>query len=568
MLNRLTIKNVALIDNATIDFTSGLNVLSGETGSGKSVILESLNFALGAKADKSLIRSGETECFVCAEFDIDLSKNPEINLLYNDFDIEPENTLIISRKFTVDGKNTIKINGSTATVGMLKRFTSLLVDVHGQSEHFYLLKTANQLELIDKVGGEKVSKIKESLSNVYSEYKKIKTDLGELGGSESDRAIRLDILNFQINEIETADIKENEEFELNEIRAKLINQEKIANALNVVKNSISSEGGVSDVLGNAEKTMGTIADLSDEYNSLYERLSSIYAEIDDISSVASDYADNLDFGDYNPDEIEVRLDQIKKLKKKYGATFDDICEFLSNAKFEREKLENFNELAETLLVRKENCEDELYDLYTKLSNERRTVSKVFAENILSELKELNISKAQFFVKFDDLIERSQCKFDSANGIDNIEFMFSANFGEPVKPLSYVISGGEMSRFMLAIKTQTAKYNSLSTFVFDEIDAGISGVVAKTVSEKFAKISKDTQIIAISHLPQISAMADNNLLIYKTETDQKTNTNVISLGKDEKIDEIVRLSGGVKDSELSRTHAKEIIMAATEFKKSL
>ena len=566
MLEKLVIKNIALIESAEINFKSGLNVLSGETGAGKSVILESLNFVLGAKADKTLIRSGSNECFVRAEFDV--CDNDNVTKLLDEFDIDNDDVLTISRKFNLDGKSSIKVNGVTVTAAMLKRLTALLVDVHGQSEHFHLLKATNQLNLIDRFGGEKIDKVKVELSQDYAKYRQIQNQLNELGGDESQRLIRLDVLNYQINEIEKSDLKENEENELIDIKNKLSHLEKIVTALNAVKSAITDEGGVSDVLSSANKILSSITGLGEVYSNLYERLYAVYSELDDISDCAGSLLDDFDFSEYNPDEIEDRLEQIKSLKKKYGGDIESVFSYLESAKEEKEKLENFNETTELLQKEKESLQKVLYNNYIVLSNLRRECSKIFAKNVLDELKELGMSKARFEVDFADTLTIDQCKFDSANGIDQLEFKFSANLGEPLKPLSLVISGGEMSRFMLSIKAQTAKYNDISTFIFDEIDAGISGVIAKVVAEKFARISKSVQIIAITHLPQISSMADNNLLIEKIETGDKTVTTVKNLNENEKVAEITRLIGGSVDSQSAVVHAKELIEKAKEFKNSL
>lgn len=563
MLTKLTIKNIALIERANIELTNGLNVLSGETGSGKSVIIESLNFALGAKADKTLIRSGETECLVTAEFDV--SDNSLIKSVYAELDYDYEDILIISRKFNIEGKSSIKINGNSATVGMLRKFTSVLVDVHGQSEHFHLLKNSNQLALIDKFGSDKISDVKSNLSNVYTEYKNVVKELNELGGDESARMIRLDVLNYQINEIERANVLEGEEEELKSIREKLKNQEKILTALNGIKSAVNDEGGASDILSNASRLSSSISGFSADFEALNNKLFDLYANLDDISDSINSLIDSFDFSEYNPDEIEDRLDVIKSLKKKYGSTVNDIYLYLENAKEEKSKLENFNENAKKLLDRQLELQRVLYDYYIDLSNLRKHYSDIFAKNVLSELKELGMSSAKFTVNFNEFSDFDSCKFNSSNGIDEIEFLFSANLGEPLKSLSSVISGGEMSRFMLAIKAQTAKYNDISTFIFDEIDAGISGKIAKVVAEKFYKISKDVQIIAITHLPQISVMADNNLLIYKSEIQDKTITNVKKLDFDDKVIEISRLVGGDSNSQTAIDHAKEMISLANEYK---
>ncbi|MDY6023219.1 MAG: DNA repair protein RecN [Candidatus Borkfalkiaceae bacterium] len=566
MLSKLLIKNVALIDSAEIEFTDGLNVLSGETGSGKSVIIDSLNFVLGAKADKNFIRNGENECVVTAEFDE--IGNSEIETVFEELDMDKEDSLIITRKFNKEGKSSIKINGNGATVGMLKKFTSKLVDVHGQSEHFYLLSSANQLELLDKICGNDILSAKEKLKSEYNELKAIESELDKLGGDESSRAIRLDVLNYQIKEIDGANLKEGEEAELLEKKQRIINMEKILTSLNSVKASFYDEGGISDILGNASKSLSLICSISEDYNSLYNRLESAYAELEDVASAAENLAADMDDEDLNIDDIEQRLDVIKNLKRKYGENVTEINNFLSEALEEKKKLENFDILAERLLNEKKVLKDAIYNKYVELSSIRRKAAVGFIDNVLTELKELGFASAKFDISFNEQPRFDECKFQSANGFDSIEFMFSANIGEPLKPLSDVISGGEISRFMLAIKAQTAKYNNLSTFVFDEIDAGISGNTARVVAEKFAKIASATQIIAITHLPQISSMADNNLLIEKGVIDGKTLTRVTGLKGDEVVNEIVRLVGGDKNSDNARNHALELIKKSSEYKKSL
>ena len=337
MLNKLIIKNIALIDNAEIEFTTGLNVLSGETGAGKSVIIDSLNFVLGAKADKTLIRSEESECFVKAEFFV--AESSAVRELYSRFDFEEDDYLIISRKFTIDGKSTIKINGNTATVSMLRCFTSVLVDVHGQSDHFKLLKTSNQLDLIDLFGGDAISALKSDLSVIYSRYKKVLSELEEYGGSESSRLIRLDVLNYQINEIEKSNIYDGEDAELSEIKQKIDNYAKIYNGLNAVKSAINDEGGISDILGNASRSLSAITSYDERYNALYESVESVFSELESVCGSADNYIDELDVSEYNPYEIEDRLELIKSLKNKYGATYSEIMDFLDKAKEEKDKLE-------------------------------------------------------------------------------------------------------------------------------------------------------------------------------------------------------------------------------------
>lgn len=566
MLERLTVKNFALIDEAQISFTEGLNVMSGETGSGKSVIIEALNFVLGAKPERSLIRNGAEECFVSAVFNVE--NNASIKETFNELGFDEEDVLIVSRRFSTSGKTSVKINGNSATVGMLKKFTAKLVDVHGQSEHFALLSTANQLKLLDKFGGEEILRIKEKLKIVYSEYKKTLKELNELGGDEHHRLIRLDVLNFQINEIEECDLKEGEEEELVANRERLMNKERITVALAGVCEAFCGEGGVGDSLGSSVRAVSSVARLGEEYSDLAERLNNVYAELEDVNSVAENLLEALEDEGLNADEIEERLEKIKKIKKKYGSNFDEIAFFLKKAKDEKEKLENFNEVAQKLLIRSNDLKNELYSQYEALSSARKKYAETFEKNVLSELKELKMDKADFKVGFDSFPQKEDCKFDTANGADTVTFEFSANLGEPLKPLGEVISGGEMSRFMLSIKAQTAKYNDISTFIFDEIDAGISGVVAKVVAKKLCRISKSVQVIAISHLPQIASFADNSLLIYKTEEESNTFTRVRTLSSNDKVNEIVRLVGGTTDSDAAVSLAKALLNEAEEYKESI
>lgn len=561
MLSKLTIKNVALIKQIEIDFTNGLNVLSGETGAGKSVILDSINFVLGAKADKNMIRNGQTECFVCAEF---IVNNSLIKNTLEELDVENDETLIISRKYNQDGKNSIKINGTPANVTMLKKLTPLLIDVHGQSEHYNLLSSTNQLKLIDNLGEQDILTIKEKIKVLYEKLKEINTFLDKSGGDESQRAIRLDVLNYQINEIENSNIKDGEEEELIELKNKLSNQERIINSLSLAVSAIQEEGGIIDVLHNVLRAINSISSFDTTYESINERLNNVYAEINDIESDLSSFINDFSSDGQSLDSVLERLETIKNIKKKYGANFEEIQAFLTNAIKERDALIKYDEIFADYIIKKERYEKDIYKLYIQLSEYRRKYAKTFSENVLKELKNLGMKNANFSIDFCDLPSISSFSI-SKNGLDKLEFSFSANKGEPLKPLANVISGGEMSRFMLAIKTQSSINNEVSTYVFDEIDAGISGITAMIVAQKLCDISKHTQVIAISHLPQISSFADNNLLIVKTETENDTETNVKNLNNDEKINEIIRLVGGTNASDSAKILAKELIENANNYK---
>lgn len=565
MLSRLTIKNVALIENADIRFGEGLNVLSGETGAGKSVILESVNFVLGAKADRSMIRYGETECMVKAEFIVNEDSNAVKTL--QDMDIESEGEIIISRKFSDVGKNSIKINGNTVTAAMLRKVTDSLVDVHGQSEHFFLLKESNQLRTLDEVVGVELKEQKDILSELLKERKQIEEKIALLGGDEQERGRRLDILRFQIEEIEKAELKDGEEEELLEKRNKINNLEKIISSVREALDAISGEGGAADGLRFAARSLSGISRFAEEYQALCDKIENVSMETEDISETLSDIGNELYFDENEAEETENRLDLIRSLKKKYGANKQEIDTYFEKIRIEYELLSDCEGKYSLLLADKAKIEKKIFTVCCKMTELRKQHGNTFCSRVTEELKTLNIANAQFAIDFNEYNEEDVEKANS-NGLDSVCFMFSANAGEPMKSLGKIISGGEMSRFMLAVKTQLSQVNEISTYIFDEIDAGISGKTAKVVGEKLAYIAKDTQIIAVSHLAQIAAMSDSEFLIEKSETDGKTLTNVYALDKQGKLNEIVRLLGGDSKDEYALKHAEELLKQAKEYKATI
>ncbi len=559
MLSKFELKNIALVDYAEIDFCEGVNILSGETGSGKSVILDSINFVLGAKADKSMIRYGTDECSATVTFS--LEKNTPVHAILAELDAD-DDTLIISRKYNKDGRGSVKVNGVSVTANMLKKITAHLVDVHGQSEHFSLLKQEEQLSVIDNYGGERISCLKEQAQPLIASLAEVNSQLRSIGGNESERAIRLDILKYQIEEIEAASLKKGEEEELLAKRQRILNAEKITNALSAAYSSLYDENGSNDTLSSACHSLGQISSLDVEYEKLCARLDSVLIEIDDIADSIKDAIDSFEFDPGEAERVEERLEVIKKLKKKYGRSVDEINAFLEKAQEEYDRIINYDKLGEKLSNKKTSLKKEILQVFNDLSRERASSAEEFCANVENELRELGMGKARFVVEFKPLPDLEELgEGFSSNGLDSIEFMFSANLGEPLKPLAKIISGGEISRFMLAVRTQTAKAQDINTFIFDEIDSGIGGNIASVVAQKFAKISKDKQIIAITHLPQIACMADNSLLIHKIESEEKTHTVVRNLSKDERIIEITRLVGGTAESKIAVAHAREMIAEA-------
>lgn len=565
MLAKLTIKNVALIERAEIELGEGLNVLSGETGAGKSVILDSVNFVLGAKADKTMIRYGENECFVKAEFVLPETSSAVRTL--RELDIETDGEIIISRTFSIAGKNAVKINGSTVTNTMLRKVTDALVDVHGQSEHFFLLKESNQLKTLDQVVGEPLTALKIVLAGYIKQNKEIDENIAKLGGSEQERERRLDVLRFQIDEITEINLQDGEEEELISKRNKFNNVEKLLRALQECSNAFSAENGTLDSVRYATRALSTVSHLDKEYEQMQERLESLSSEAEDIATCITDLADELYFDEREAEEVEHRLDSIKDLKRKYGANKAEIDAYLEEIQKEYDLLADCEGQYQKLTAMKGKLQDKIYDICTQMTALRKQYGTDFCKRVTEELKTLNIASASFEIEFKPYDKLDVEKVHVA-GLDEICFLFSANAGEPLKPLGKIISGGEMSRFMLAMKTQIANVNEICTYIFDEIDAGISGKTAKVVGEKLARIAKGTQVIAVSHLAQIAVMADNEYLIEKMESDGKTLTNVFALDDDGKKKEIVRLLGGSDNNEYAVKHAEELLNQAKLYKHSI
>lgn len=557
MLKTLYLKNIALVDEAEIAFSEGLNVLSGETGAGKSVILDSIDFVLGAKADKGMIRSGQSECSVRAEFTCE----PELlRPVLEELDLEESDTLLIVRRLNADGRGSLKVNGCPMTATMLRKLTSQLVDVHGQSEHFFLLKETNQLRLLDQIAG--TERERAEVASLLKERRSYAEKLSSLGGDEGERGRRADILRFQIDELENAALKEGEEEELTALRTKYQNAEKILGGLKTVRDALLSDGGASDAVNTAHRGLISIEKYGD-YAALSERLESALAEIEDIGETAESLAEELDIDEREAERVENRLDEIKSLKKKYGGSVEEALNFLSRAKEELQLLENSAEECEKLKALLENNAKKLYSACEALTKKRKEGAEGFTRRVTEELKTLNIPSARFEIAFDPYTEEDLPRAN-AEGLDRVKFLFSANAGEPVKELGKIISGGEMSRFMLAVKAQLSSIGTIGTYIFDEIDAGIGGKTARVVAEKFADIAKTTQIIAVSHLAQIAAFADRQFLIEKKEEEGRTYSRIRALEEEERAGELVRLLGGEQGGS-ALMHAEELLKNARAYR---
>lgn len=562
MLKSLKINNIALIENLFIEFDSGLNILTGETGAGKSIIFDALNFVLGARSDKSLIRTGESVARVDAMFDVDLS-NTALKSILVDNDIDcVDGELLISRKMSIDGKSDIKVNGYPITSSMLRQITGYLVDIYGQQEQVSLLKVQNQLALLDNFASSELDAIKNDYTIKYAKLKEINKKLEELGGDEFSADREKDYLSFVINEIINANISEQEEQELIDKKQKLSNIEKIASSVNVSQNTLGSSinyiSQASSALGGVSKFDKTLADL-------YDRLTSSKLELEDILDTISGY-DASDYSQSEFDKIDERLDKIKELKRKYGGSCETVLEFLNKSQNRLYELENSDKLRSKLGKDKVELIKELLAVAIKMNEIRTKFAKIFSQKLLLNLAQLGMPNAQidFAINSD-----GNCEDDlTPNGLGRVELLFSANLGGELKPLNKVASGGELSRLMLGIKAIVAETDNMPTMIFDEIDSGISGKMAQAVGEKMAEIGKYHQVIAITHSVQIASMADCHFMIRKIEKNGKTTSETIKLNDDERIEELARFMSGDKLTQNTINSAKELLEKQRAFKTNL
>ena len=566
MLCELNIKNIALIEKLNLKFFEGLNILSGETGAGKSIIIDSLNFVLGERADKTLIRYNTDFAVVEAVFSD--YETPYVVTYLNENGIDAEEILVISRKMTPEGKNECRINGKTVTLSMLKGLTELLCDILGQHEHQSLLHVPQHINLLDNLGGNAISELLLATNNTYKNYTLIISELKRLGDGV-ERARKIDILTFQIEEIKGANVGADEEDELLDKRKRIRNMEKILSALD--ESGQLLDGYEGDSVLNKTKIvvsrLNSIASFDDIISGLTERLDSARIEIKDIADEVSKLREELNFDSRSAEEIEERLEVVRNIKRKYGGNFEAMQEFYNIAQAELEELQNADERVAKLEGQKITAEKLLLTALVKLTKERKSVAIQLENKITKELNDLGMAGSTFKVDFKPLESDDEIlRHAGANGCDSVEFLISPNIGEPLKPLAKIISGGEMSRFMLALKSILCGVDHIQTMVFDEIDSGISGHIAEVVASKLCTISRGCQVLAVTHLPQLAAMADNHYLIEKHTENGKTITSLTLLS--DSLSEIARLIGGSDYSGFALPHAKEMREWSVKFKANL
>lgn len=559
MLQQLYIKNVVLIDEATIEFEKGLNVISGETGTGKSIVIGSLSFVLGSRATKDFIKKGEEYAMVSALLTIDTESMKE-DIKSLGVGIDDDASVLISRNFNKNGRNTCKINGKPATLGMIKEICEKLIDIHGQHEHQSLLEPSKHILLLDRFCEEKLEIPKKKLFEQIEKYKLILKEIKEISMGK-DREELASFFSYQIEEIENAKLSEDEEKEIAEKRSVLSEAEKLKElyASSIYMIDSLDEQSVIDKMGIALKNIEKITKIDVSKGEIYNELHEIYDKIQDISRSLKIFNDEIEYDENLLNDIEERLDTIQKLKKKYGQTIPNIILFKEETAKKLENLTNGEQKIANLHKEKNNIEKQIKKYCLLISEIRKEKAKYLEENIKSHLSELGMKDTEFKIDI-----KNKGSFNQ-NGYDKVEFMIRTNVGEDVKPLSKIASGGEMSRIMLSLKAVLSFADTIDTFIFDEIDTGISGRTAQMVAEKMSILAKNNQIICITHLPQIATMGDWHFLIDKNVLQNNTNTKIIKLKEDEIIKEISRMIGGATITESTLLTAKEMREQAKNIK---
>ena len=537
MINTLHIKNIGIIDDIVISLGEGFNVLTGETGAGKSLIIGSLQILTGGRFSKEMIRNGEKNSFV------------EMSLFIPDQGYE-DDTVIVSREISLSGKNICKINGRLVTVSELKRFMSNVIDIHGQNDNQSILDVSTHIELLDDYASKEIKSIKEEYLKLYEEDQEVKNEINRNYGDDKEKQRKLDLLNYQVTEIDNANLKVGEEESLEDRRRLMMSSEKIASNLQETENCLGEN--VIDSINTAIRALEKIESFNQEYAECLSRLRDSYYEIQDVSSNVADFCSDLEFDPQEQEEVEERLNLINSLKRKYGNDIQEILDYQEKVKKEIYDINNLEGYILSLKNKQNKLEDSMTELSIKMNKIRNKYAIDLSNKINNELKELEMKNAKFSID----IKFSKEKQFNKNGLDKIEFLIATNLGEEAKPLIKIASGGEMSRFMLAVKSILAEVDKIPVIIFDEIDTGISGVAANVTGEKMKKIARTHQVICVTHLASIAAQGDANYYVCKEIEKDKTKTRVKKLEEQEVLKEIARMSSGTI-SEISINHAKEL-----------
>ncbi|WP_346663593.1 DNA repair protein RecN [uncultured Merdimonas sp.] len=560
MLQYLHVKNLALIDEIEVEFQDGLNILTGETGAGKSIILGSVNLALGARYHKEILRPGADYGLV--EITFQLEGEAQIQRL-KDLDIFPEEGMVTLSRRLMPGKSISRINGETVSIAVLKEAACVLIDIHGQHEHQSLLYKKNHLGITDAYAKDVIAEEKQRTKESFRKYQKLKKEWQESVLDEAGRAKELDFLKFEAEEIRNADLRPGEDEELESLYRKMNAAKKISEGIEEAYHYTSlGPGNASDALSRAIRALSDASQYDEEADAILSQLTQIDSLLNDFNRDLSEYQKSCEFSEEEFYETESRLNEINRLKTKYGNQIPEILEYLKQREERIEVLQDYDRYLEDLRIRLEEAEKELVSASGRLSGLRKKQALLLEKEIEDGLRELNFEKVRFEIHFEETKEYTE------EGTDEIEFRISMNPGQPARPLSEVASGGELSRIMLAIKTVMAKKDEIETLIFDEIDVGISGRTAQKVSEKMALIGSVHQVICITHLAQIAAMADHHFRIEKSVENGETRTSIAPLSEEGSVEELARILGGAKITDKVMESASEMKALAVQKKNEL
>lgn len=551
MLTELYIENIAVIEKTNIEFTKGLNVLTGETGAGKSIVIDAISAVLGRRTSRELVRTGADSSYVSAVFtnvgDAVLKTLDTLGYSLED------GRLLIEREFTLAGKNNCRVNGRPAALSALKEIGRYLINIHGQHESYELMSPDLHISYIDSLGN--LSSDLEEYRREYAHYRELTRILNQKEADDRDRARRADLLSFQINELEEADLQTGEQDALMEERSVLCNSQRLREYLSNASYLLSGDGGelqgALSALSDVTDELDSAAQLVSSFTDISERLRNCYFELQDLASDISRAGDNIEDDPARLEEIEQRLDLINKLSKKYGDTEEEMLQYLEDIKAEFDAICRFEEDREKLMEEQQTSFALCNSLAVAISEKRRQIADTFCSQVTDQMRKLDMPSATVAVS------QLTCPLGD-NGIDQIEFLVSTNAGEPPKPVAKVASGGELSRMMLAIKTVLSHSDPTDTLIFDEVDTGISGSAARRVGDALKGVSSGTQALCVTHLPQIAALADSHFLISKSEKDGRTYTNVARLTYDGRVEELARIIGGVQVGDAAYDYARELL----------
>lgn len=568
MLQELVIQNFAIIHELSLSFHEGMIVLTGETGAGKSIIIDAVGLLAGGRGSNEFVRHGEKKCVLEALFKFD--QNEETIQVLNELGIEAEEgSIILQREIHTSGRNVCRANGTLVTTAALRKIGETLIDIHGQNEHQELMQADKHIGFLDQYAGQTLMHEKKAYQDTYYQYKKVDKELRQWEQNEKELAQRQDMLRFQVEEIGAAELIQGEEETLQEEKVGLVNYQKIMEALNYTYQVLQGEDSNGlDSIGAAMEEMMSIKDLDDDYAQLTDTISNSYYQLQEVVSDLSRKMDTLAYDEERLNEIESRLDVIHQLKRKYGENIGEILVYFEAAQEELATIEDREGQLERLTKEVSVLSHALLETGTRLTEKRKVAAKKLEKAIQDQLKELYMEKVQMVVRFKDIPTDSLIDKATENGLDHIEFFISTNPGEPPKPLIRVASGGELSRMMLAMKTIFSKTQGVTSIIFDEIDTGVSGRVAQAIANKMYSVSLHSQVLCITHLPQVAAMADHHYYISKETKNERTETDVSLLNKQEEVTEVARMLAGSEITPLTLETAHELKKLSESYKITL